>query len=99
LKDWRDLAVLLAVGGLIITAISSFGRSESFGLTFIYVISGVATCGAAVTATVVGFAMVGRRWSAGESIGFLAAGWIIGIFVTAPLLLSVVFRFLRTALG
>src|SRR5690348_7596174 len=96
LKEARDLLIVIAIGALIIAGIGSLsGGRSSFGATFVYVVVGIVTAAVTMTATIMGIHEVAkRRGHGGESTAVPLIGYLLGLLVTTPIALVLVFRFL-----
>jgi len=95
-KAWVCGAGAVAMIG----AMSSLGRHESFGVTFLYVASTLLVVAMATVVTILGIAGRGHREAARDPApGLVETGFLIGFFVTSPLALIGVFQILQALVG
>jgi hypothetical protein len=93
-KEWGGLAILVVIAAVVMAAVPCLGGCRpGFGRIFLWGIIFLPTLVGTVIATVLFVLRIGKRadWS---DEGALSVGWLLGLFVTAPIvgaLLSVVF--------
>jgi hypothetical protein len=94
-------AVLGAAGTLaLVCAISSLGQHDSFVVTFLYVACTLLVGGAATIVTIRGVAGPAKgKDGRDQPAGLFETGFLIGLFVVAPLALSGAFVILGALVG
>jgi hypothetical protein len=88
LRDYLELAIFFVVLGAILAGVWAIGSGKAFGPALVYAVVGLTTAVGSVVATIMLFCEIGRRRGIGESTGLLLAGWVTGLFVTAPICLK-----------
>jgi membrane protein YdbS with pleckstrin-like domain len=95
-KEWLSLIFVIVVGAVIITAISSLGAPKgSFVSGLVHAFVALVVIGVTMTLTIVGICRFGEKRGFGESTGLIATGWLVGLFITTPITLTLAFSMLR----
>jgi hypothetical protein len=92
---------LIAPAGILamVCAISALGRRDSFIVTFLYVACTLLVGAAATLVTIRGIAGFGKSKDGRDQAGLFETGFLIGLFVVAPLALSGAFVILEALIG
>ena len=93
MKDWLGIGVIALIGAAIMAALTSSSRI-GFGTSFLYVLVGLIT----ITISMIGSIMLADRFARrrGGGDGYVAAGWLLGLFVITPIALKFAYMLLET---
>jgi hypothetical protein len=94
----EGLLIFLGMMALV-AVVSAWGRHESFWRTFLYGTVGTVVVAASITASILGFAEIGRRRdpSEGNVTGYAGVGFLFGLLIVAPLAGTLAFKLLKLA--
>ena len=96
MRNSTEGIIIIVGGAALISAISAVGRHENFGITFAYVTVGLVVIAATMAARIMTFAEIGKR--RGGATSYAAAGFLVGLFIVAPITATLAYRVLRVIL-